>query len=272
MRMPAEGDAAMSSHSGHVVLLTGARNLRDIGGYTAGEGRRVCYGRVFRGGHPLQNAAAARAAVDQLGLAAICDLRSNAERSTRSWPRQAVRTRTYWSRDYQHSDGDLYTLLRSPNATVAAVQQAMVAAYQRLPYEQSEAVHAVFQCLLRGDTPLLIHCSAGKDRTGIVVALLLTVLGVSRTHILEDYELTAHFNPPAEARLEWDGEGAMAFLRDVPGDVWAAVMGAPAAYMNTMFATLEAEHGSPEAFLAEIAHVGEREITHLRRSLTEPYS
>ena len=259
----------INSYSGHVVAIQGARNLRDIGGYPAAEGKRVRYGHVFRSGHPLLNETTTTVAVERLGLATICDLRSNAERGARCWPSPVLTTRTYWTRDYEQGDGDLYVLLRSPDTTVAAAQDAMLAAYRRLPYEQIEAVRAVFQHLLNGKTPLLVHCSAGKDRTGIVVALLLTVLGVPRAHILEDYELTAHFHPPAKARHDWDGDGAMAFLRDVPGDIWAAVAGAPAAYLDVMFSKLEAEHGSVEAFLTDVAGFDQGGIAHLRRSLTD---
>ena len=61
----------------------------------------------------------------------------------------------------------------------------MIIAYRDMPYEQAESYREVFRCIADGGVPLILHCSAGKDRTGIAAALLL--LGVPRNQVIETY-------------------------------------------------------------------------------------
>lgn len=156
-----------------VPTVAGAHNLRDLGGLITSRGDRVRTGRVFRSDYPLFVQADA-AAVRRLGLRTVVDLRRGSEAALERpdweaqgvacerWPLSAGRESSWEARYPSY-------LLRRPESVVGAVRAVM----------RPEG-HAV-----------LFHCAAGKDRTGVVAALLLSVLGVPRDDIVADHLLSA---------------------------------------------------------------------------------
>ena len=72
---------------------------------------------------------------------------------------------------------------------LAEVLHQVQSSYAGLPFD-NPAYQGMFAHLLNGDAPLLFHCTAGKDRTGVAAALILLALGVSREDVMEDYLLT----------------------------------------------------------------------------------
>jgi protein-tyrosine phosphatase len=173
-----------------VLSMEGADNFRDLGGYRTADGGRVAWGRVFRSG--LLDALTAQdiAVIKQLGIGLIIDLRSYAEMEERA---DIVPEGV----EYRHMPvyaagpiGPLHVLL---------TRHRLDDLFKRL-YRHSIIVEGapVFGDLLRlimdaGNLPLLIHCTAGKDRTGIAAALLLHICGVPRETIVADYSLTNLF-------------------------------------------------------------------------------
>lgn len=100
--------------------------------------------------------------------------------------------------------------------------------------------------------PAVFHCAAGKDRTGMVAALLLSVLGVDEGDILDDYELTSRYRRPeriaaTKARLE--GEYS------VPAEVVAGILRTPRWAMESTLAELRQRYGSVEGYLTGPAAV-----------------
>jgi protein-tyrosine phosphatase len=170
--------------------LAGGCNFRDLGGYATKDGRRVKWHSLYRSGAMDRLSDAHFAQLRTLGLRTICDFRSQDERTNAptSWERlEGVR---YWSRDYHHGIGDLNRLLAADTITLAGDRAVMSDIYRRLPLEQEAAYRELFAMLARGELPLLFNCSAGKDRTGLAAALVLTALGVPYDLIVEDYELS----------------------------------------------------------------------------------
>lgn len=156
-----------------IVDVGGAHNLRDLGGLVTASGKRVRTGRVFRSDYPLfleEDVEGAR----RLGLRTVVDLRRGTEAALERpdweahgiacerWPLSAVRESSWEARYPSY-------LVHRPETVVGAVRAVM----------RPES-HAV-----------LFHCAAGKDRTGVVAALLLSVLGVASEDIVADYVLSA---------------------------------------------------------------------------------
>lgn len=248
-----------------VLPLEGGRNFRDLGGYRAADGRTVIWGRLFRSG---SMAALTPKDVDylgRLGIRTVCDLRTSQEREKEPnrWAQNAGLD--YWTRDYEMSGGDL-TRLFSGGANAVQAREAMTALYRELPYEQADAFRAMFGKLLAGETPLAFNCSAGKDRTGVAAALILTALGVPRDAVMADYELTNIYLPAALAR---DRTGASPLLASVPREVLGAVLAADPAYLNAAFDEMAKRNGSAEGYLRTVAGLSDENIARLRDMLLE---
>ena len=125
--------------------------------------------------------------------------------------------------------------------------------YRRLPFDAAhrDVFSRYFQALADQDRPVLIHCAAGKDRTGFLAALTHHLLGVSRDDMVEDYLLTNAAvdlagRAPSIARQLHKMTGRVA-----ADDAVVAFLGVEAAYLDAALAEVEARHGSVEAYLRD---------------------
>jgi len=174
-----------------ILNLEGGCNFRDLGGYRTRDGRETQWGRVFRTGVLSYFTPNDQQQLNQLGVRAICDLRRAEERE---------REQTRWpDTNTQHvswDDGSAPPTIRSIAAsrshpyTAAGMYATMIDLYRALPAWMAPRVRGMFERIAQGDVPMLVHCAAGKDRTGIAIALLLTVLDVPHETIIEDYLFT----------------------------------------------------------------------------------
>ncbi len=165
------------------VELDGCHNFRDLGGYPAGPDRRVRRGWLYRSDalHLLSREDVARLR-DELGLRHIIDLRATHELDTEGrgpLGREPIRFHHIplfdadsRARGYTNGEGGL------------AVRYAFLAELAMEP------IARVLSLLAKADGPAVFHCAAGKDRTGVVAAIILAVLDVEDAAIVEDYALT----------------------------------------------------------------------------------
>jgi len=166
---PADADA------GRWVILDGANNTRDIGGYRTADGRSVRWKTVYRSGALSSLTDAGCDAFRGLGVRRVIDLRN-----------RLAATPLF--------DGDVLCVFQAAEMTLLPVRDAdtdLTAVYVQTVKDNAESYRQAFKLL--GDPanmPLLYHCSAGKDRTGIMTALLLTLLGVDRQTVIDDYLLS----------------------------------------------------------------------------------
>jgi protein-tyrosine phosphatase len=232
-----------------ILPMTGGHNFRDIGGYPAKDGRSTAWGLVYRSGTMAQLDDGDRALIEGLGLRVICDLRSSRERDRRPSRLPEPADFEIWSHDYDNSSADLVNALAEPGATAAQARAVMIDLYGDIAYEQRPGYRALFERLASGALPILFHCAAGKDRTGVAAALLLDMLGVPREAVIEDYVLTDHFFDRGCELVRTDPW--VKRLGTVDPAIWAPVMRADPAYLATMFETIEARHGSAEGFIRD---------------------
>jgi len=263
-------DISTTELTRRVKRIPGARNLRDLGGYPTADGRKVRWGVVYRAGTPAEIPEHAHSEIAALGLACIVDMRSNRERLHEGYHPKLLKDLEYWYREYDFSEGDMIEMLRNPASCAEDARRMMKQVYRDLPYEQTEALKALFAKVRAGRIPLLVNCSAGKDRTGTAAALLLSALGVPRETIVEDYALSERLHDPADSFLGIDPTGPLAFLVNVAPDVWRAVMGSPAEYLEEMFATLERKHGSVDNYCREMLGLDGAGLFDVRAALLEP--
>ena len=157
----------------HLIKLANVKNSRDLGGWTLADGTKIPYGRVFRSGRISNASQADLAKLRSLGVRTSIDLRTTAEGIASG-------------KDPVSAQG----LASTTNAPMVGV--ASEAGYKHIVKNQKAAVAIAFRALADPSSyPVIIHCTAGKDRTGVVSALLLKLLGVPRKQIVDEYLLSA---------------------------------------------------------------------------------
>jgi protein-tyrosine phosphatase len=220
--------------------LEGPVNFRDLGGYAAAGGRTVRWGRVYRSDSLETLTPTDVARLEELGVRFVCDLRRDEERATAP------------SAIAGHPSVQIAHL---PIGGIAAETKTMAARMMRgeIPEVAVETMADVYLTILdlHADSfgsvveraadpeslPMVVHCTAGKDRTGVASALILGALGVDKATIAADYELTTEFH-------------SLARIAEVRPQLEA---------VGIEFAKVEAYWSAPRAvMLAALTGIGER--------------
>ena len=182
--------------------LDGPVNFRDIGGYRTADGRSVRWGRVFRSDSLETLTPADIALLEQLGVRVVCDLRRDEERASapsRVHGHPGLRVEHLPIGGIAAETKDMAgRMLRGEIPEVSAAMMADV--YLTILELHPDSFGAVVgHAADAASLPMVVHCTAGKDRTGVASALVLAALGVDEETIAADYELSNEFQ--ARARV-----------------------------------------------------------------------
>lgn len=252
-----------ASSASRFILLEGGRNFRDLGGYRTADGHVVKRGVVYRSGSLGSLTPRGQADLARLHVARIVDLRTTDERSRDANDLKAAFGTRYWTRDYTMSMGDARSFFADPSKLTAESMRAMMAgAYRMMAKEQAPSYRVLFAELVSGNAPLVVNCTAGKDRTGIASALVLTVLGVPYATVRQDFLLSN--GAPGMDTLQ--SSLSPAFTR-LPPEVAAPLVGVDGSYLDAAFDQLRRDYGSVENFMARELNVGPVEVAKLRKRM-----
>jgi protein-tyrosine phosphatase len=253
-----------------VLPLEGGRNFRDLGGYETEDGRRVKWGRLFRSGAMAGLTPSDYGYLTELGIRVVCDFRSNAERGDEptQWQVGPAPRFIAWDEPIQEAESPLIAALTAADVSQETVRDAMAELYRILPYAYAGRYRKLFEALESGETPLVFHCSAGKDRAGVAAALLLTALGVPRETVIEDYAMSDkvvdYMALIDAADPERISESSIAYLLQLPRGLLAPILWSDPIYIVTMFDELEKNHGSAMAFMCDELGLGDEAVMSLR--------
>jgi protein-tyrosine phosphatase len=241
----------MSESPARHLNLAGASNFRDLGGYPTKDGRTVRWRQIFRSNHLGHLTCDDAAVVRALGVKSAFDFRGTVERAealcgmpeitVHSLP---VEPTVVAALRAIAADG---TLLSTNHAA-----EVMRDSYRSYVQQNTPRFRALFAHLLEDSAPLVIHCTAGKDRTGFACALILHTLGVSGEVISDDYLLTNRFyrrDPNSSSDLPEE-------VRQVLGSVQTSFLGAA-------FEAIDADYGDLETYLQKGLGVGAAERSRL---------
>ncbi|MGO4394707.1 tyrosine-protein phosphatase [Variovorax sp. M-6] len=240
------------------LALAGAPNFRDLGGYVTASGKHLRWRQIFRTnalGSDLP--AHEQSVLREIGLGTVCDLRGVAEREHR--PTQLAGVRVLHlpiEPSIVARLQDAYAEGQTPTADFA--REAMMQSYRNLVLRWSPVLREMFQVLLATEHPLAFHCTAGKDRTGLVAALILSALDVPRATVLQDYLLSQQYwreTPRA--------------IPGIPAEVFQVVNGVDAEFLCAAFDVIDTVYGGMAPYLQMQLGLGAAECNALRRRYLE---
>jgi hypothetical protein len=220
------------------IASLGLHNVRDLGGLPIAGGGEVRRGALFRGAGLHHVDAAAAGALAELGLRTVFDLRTPGELG-RFGPFVAIEEiavhapmmRSTWQAE--EDEGAAVEMLGRRYATMLETGR--------------EAVGAVIERLGEEDAfPAMFFCAAGKDRTGVMAAVLLGLVGVPDEEIVTDYALSEASMPGLMSWYEANQSGTAEWIASLP----PALLEAPAGAMEALLATLRERHGSIAGYAA----------------------
>jgi protein-tyrosine phosphatase len=153
-----------------------------------------------------------------------------------------------------------------------------------MPDEYHDEYAAMFHRIAAGQLPLLVHCTAGKDRTGVATAVLLTTLGVPRQTVVEDYELTGKLVPAPAAAAQRaapvggaaisgaatpGGSAPLSPLAQLPVESREALWRSDPAYISAALDAIEREYGSVDVYLERELGLAKSEVQAIRAKLLQ---
>ena len=242
----------MQSPPRHLVMQ-GASNFRDLGGYAAYGGRSVRWRVLFRSDHLAKLTDADLGQLQALNVSRSFDFRGLQESAAQGyeWPGTQRHHLAIEPTLVQY----LHTQAQNGQAiTPQAAADAMQVTYQGFVRHNSERFAQLFAHLLALDTPLVFHCTAGKDRTGLAAALILSALGVSQADVLQDYLLT-------NALYRHDAGQGAPFSAQVMDVVWRVRED----FLRAALQAIDADYGSMAQYLQNGLGLAEPDLARLRQ-------
>jgi len=287
-KTPAE--VAISGHTGRIYFhlkptsgvtrvvsirrlpLEGAKNFRDLGGYRTSDGHYVRWGQVYRSNHLVNLTAKDSEYLNSLGIRLVCDVRSDGERA---------RAPDHWTGNAPEFlsvpiGSNLFTAptaddLKRRVATINSETKDSVRAYD-YAIEYAGQYAKILKRIAAGDLPVVEHCTAGKDRTGVFSAVLLTALGVPRDTVVRDYTLSNQYLLAPDTIETTTADLQRAFgLREPPDtSTVKTIMTAKPETLEATLDKIDKTYGSFGNYLREALKLSDADLTTLRRRLLEP--
>lgn len=259
-----------------VLPLHGGVNFRDLGGYRTEDGRSVVWGKLFRSGTMSDLTSADYEYLSKLGIKTFCDFRSSEERTEEPTQyQQFAPAAQMLSKDYSLRDmmNDSFTEALAQLSTREQAIQAFGSFYRKGVTTYAGQFRDMFAQLLQNKAPLAFNCSAGKDRTGMAAALLLSALGVPRDVVVADYALSEQaydfglreMKKRMTTHQEIGGESPHnQMFAKLPREVINVFMGTDPALIEAFFQQIEQDYGSVANYLSKEIQLSDADIAQLR--------
>jgi protein-tyrosine phosphatase len=270
----------VSSTTSRWIELDGAENVRDLGGLPTVDGRAVQQHRLIRS-DSLQSLSDAdvRQLVDEVGVRSIADLRTGVEVASEGPgpmardPRVEVRHLSLFpeageTTDAAATDDEPVVLpwqTRERTETDDERRRGAAGIYLSYLDDRADSVIDALRLIAYGEGATLVHCAAGKDRTGVVVALALAEVGVERAAIVDDYAMSGDRLAAVLARLA----ARRTYAGDLGGEENVDKHRPKPVTMERLLAAMDDRHGGVPAWLRTHGWT-EQDATALRRKLLEP--
>jgi protein-tyrosine phosphatase len=259
------------------IHLDGVINFRDIGGIATADGHKVRAGVYFRSAELSHLTEADLRATAPLHVRYIFDLRTDVERATDAthWTENAP-TIVPISVGMAANEPQSASIQRlfAKGTDPAHVNEAMRNLTAQIALDGAPAIGDVLRDLAKGDEPAIVHCTAGKDRTGVVTAVLLRILGVPMESIYADYVRSNEAVPAEMAHLRAAAASAPAAtlspLASLPPESIKILMGVDRSYLEAAFAAIDQKYGTFDTYVSNGLMLTPKDVQALRTQFLEP--
>jgi protein-tyrosine phosphatase len=261
------------------ILLEGSPNFRDLGGYETTDGRFVRWGKLYRSGALNKLTSNDYAYLSKLGIHTVCDFRT---------PQENVTAPELWipgskvehislpippraNKDAKTSPQEFL----ASNPSLAEIREWMTINYDSLAFSTSDQYKKLFAELNDEHLPLLYHCAAGKDRTGVFSAFLLRTLGVPEKTVLADYELTnIYLQIPLNSAARNDSTqkptpGSAPMHGQLTQEQWQITMVSDPEYLKGMLRHIDQKYGSFDNYRRAVLGLSDQDVEKLRTRFLE---
>lgn len=236
------------------IKLKGAYNFRDLGGYSTSDGKRLSWGKFFRSDNLARLTKDDLNRLKKLNIKLIIDLRTKEERLAE--PSRLTGLNGINVKNLEISGGDRgYREIKRKifygKLDGIDLEKELLNAYRRVVTGYKQELKSFFNSLLEPSAyPMLVHCNAGKDRTGVIVALALSALDVSRETIMNDYMLSKTYLQPMLTKMVLKLRLFSFFRADIVQ--FKKIFDTRADFLNTTFTAIEHNFGSTKSFLESL--------------------
>ena len=252
---------------GRIIQSTEVRNFRDFGGWRTANGNRIARGRLYRSGHWASASKASHDYLRQNSIEVLVDLRRPLERKNQP----NILPDDMGIEVIESDGGDMeepphVKFLRGGNLTQDSVRLYMHGAYRRIPTEDyhQKLFRKALLSLSEGKT-VLIHCAAGKDRTGILAALILGILEVPKDLIFQDYMLTNKAVDIDELLPEIAKRISEQFKQEIDPPVLFPMLGVEVGFLTEAYKVI----GDPRKYALEQLGLLPKDLVRLKTSLLD---
>ncbi len=245
------------------IVMDGPVNFRDIGGIQNKAGKTVKWGMIYRSDKLSEVSEADQLKMTALNLQTIVDFRNKVEVSEEPdvYP-EAIHHVSLQIGDTSWNKKDMKQMLKVLKTNPDTADYFMSDLYARIPVEWDYQYKAFFDLLTdstKANTPLLYHCTAGKDRTGIATALVFYVLGVDFELIKKEYTMSNYY------RFEENRTNHTALkVYGIDESVAPKLLGVEAQYMDNIFAHIAEVYGSVDQYIEETLGVDSVDQAYMR--------
>lgn len=243
------------------IPFEGAANFRDLGGYVTAGGQSIAWRRLYRSDSLAELTDQDHELWRDLGIRAVCDLRLTSERNNAPdrLPEDANLTEHHIG-FLPEGANEMLRAIRAGELNSAEITEEVICHYRRLPLDHLVEYRAVFDLL---DTPqnhpVVIHCTSGKDRTGLAIMLILFALGIPEDRVLEDYVLTNSYRRDVSHIFKlYIGDAEMHTLTSAQPEYFTAALGA-----------MQREFGSAQNYLRDGIGLDDARLERLRAAFLE---
>ncbi len=268
--------------SQRVLKIDGSLNFRDLGGYKTDCGKPVKWGVVYRSAQLDRLSEQGVTQLAEIGIKTVVDLRFSDESEKYPTITDAVPNAEMlsWHDEQETNSGEKsQDMIRSWRDSLETndpekVREAMRLNYPHKLYTHSAIYRKMLLRLIDGDSPLVFHCAAGKDRTGVAAALILSLLGVDDDQIIEDYLLS---QKELEGRMQnWMAGGAtsnenqndfQSQLLKHPKEMLKPIFDADKSYIETLLDYVKDTYGDFTNYAYQRLKLSESEVSALQVSL-----
>lgn len=244
----------MDKLDSRIIELKGAYNFRDVGGYSTAECKKINWGKLFRSDNLANLTKGDLKKIEKLNLQLVIDLRSKEERISK--PNRlpmvnGIKIENIEIADNKKSHNVLKEEIFRGKLGDRDLEEEILNSYRHSITDYRYELSRFFEKLLNpSNYPVLVLCNAGKDRTGVVIALALMAVGVSKKTVMKDYMLSKVCLKPMITRMIIKARLFSLFQADI--FQLKKLLDTRAEYLNATFNAIDQKFDSTESFFDDL--------------------